>query len=381
MRRGCVAGLVAFLTCATAPEVSACRFVLPPTTFSMEAADSKLVLYGIAANPRPGPGHAVTDFRILSVLKSDPVLRGRTVLQLPREIRVDEPNAPPRLVIFCDVFKGRLDPYRGVEATPALVKYLKGLIALDARDRTRLLRYCFDYLEHPDKKVADDAFREFLKSTDKDVGRAARALPPEKLRRWLRDKKTPPDRFGLYGFLLGNCGGRADAALLRRVADRFIGKEGPALIDGILTGYVLLAPRDGLAYVRSLIADPARPFQVRYSALRAIHYFHTTSPDVLTRKDRLDAVGLLLDHKDAADLPVEYLRGWRCWDHTDRILPLYYRPSHQEPFIRRAILRYALECPGEAPARFVAAVRRADAELVKDMEESLALEAESRRAR
>src|SRR5262249_7801604 len=95
---------------------------------------------------------------------------------------------------------------------------------------------------------------------------------------------------------------------------------------------------------------------------------------IIPRKDLLAGLRVLLDQADFADLPIEYLRQQRCWDLTGQILPLFTRESHKVPIIRRAIVRYALQCPGARAREFVAAVRRGDAELVADTEELLKLE-------
>ena len=59
------------------------------------------------------------------------------------------------------------------------------------------------------------------------------------------------------------------------------------------------------------------------------------------------------------------------------MLGLWDLKTHEAPIIRRAILRFALQCPAEKcpkAAEFVAAQRKRDAEWVKDVEELLQLE-------
>jgi hypothetical protein len=221
--------------------------------------------------------------------------------------------------------------------------------------------------------VAADAFLEFMKTPDRELGAAGSKLPAGKLRAWLEDPATPADRLRMYGFLLGNCGGDRDAALLRALLERLAAAKGPALFDGALTGYVLLRPREGWAYVRQLMADPANPFMVRYSGLRAARFFFNTRPDVVTQADALGALRLSLAQPDMADLAIEYLRQWRSWGLTGDVLRLYDRPSYDIPVVRRTILRYALQCPRPEAAAFVAGVRKADPQLIADVQESLDL--------
>jgi hypothetical protein len=248
---------------------------------------------------------------------------------------------------------------------------------LDGKDRARVLSYAAGYLEDKDRTIADDAYREFLQSPDKAIGEAAKKMSAKQLRGWVEDKETPSDRLRLYGFLLGNCGGDEDAKALRALSDRLRKQERPPLTDGILTGYTLLKPEEGWVYVRALMKDPAAPFLVRFSCLRAARYFRTTRPDVIGDKETLELVNQGLDQADVADIPIGWLGKWGCWDLTGRILPLYGQKDYDEPLMRRAIIRYALQCPGKAAAEFVAARRKDDPEQVELIEEALRFEQEA----
>src|SRR5262249_32984702 len=141
-----------------------------------------------------------------------------------------------------------------------------------------------------------------------------------------------------------------------------------------LKGYVLLKPQEGWPHVRGLLA-PSGPFMARLAGFRAIQFLDSTRPGVVPRKDLLAGLRTLLDQADFADLSIEYLRQRRYWEFTGQILPLYSRPSHNFPIIRRAIVRYALQCPDAQAREFVATVRRNDPELVTETEEALKLEA------
>jgi hypothetical protein len=346
-------------------------------TFRRGTAESQLVLYGTWARPRKTSGGDTTDFVIAKIIKDNPVLGAKKVLQISRYIPVDDPNKPARFLLFCNLSKGKIDPISGVEVTPAAVDYLKGLLAIKAKERTQALRYCFNYLEHADSAIALDAYREFVTSPDLAISRVARNLTAAKLRSWLTDPKTPLYRLRLYGFLLGNCGNKKDAGLIRNLLDKLVKKSSSPLIDGILSGYTLLNPKEGWAYVRKLMNDPSNHFQVRYAALRTARFFRNTRPDVIAKKKILDVASICLGQEDIADYAIQYLGEWRWWDRTERILALYNKPSYDKRYLRRAILRYALQCPLPKAAAFVADQRKKDAEEVTEVAESLKLEEES----
>jgi hypothetical protein len=178
----------------------------------------------------------------------------------------------------------------------------------------------------------------------------------------------------LYARLLGHCGDRRDAAELRKLAQRQVTASAPGT-DGTLIGYVLLEPREGWAYVRRLAADQSKDFTPRYAALRAARFFHSSCPGVVPQGKLVAVVEALLGQPDITDLAVDELRRWRCWDFTGRILPIYTAATFNNPINRRAVLRYALQCPYPEARAFVGAVRKKDAEMIKDTEEMLRLEA------
>ena len=68
-------------------------------------------------------------------------MAGRTVIRVPHYLPIADPKNPPRYLIFGDVTNGRLDPFRGVEGTPALAAYAQAVLAIDAKDRIRVMRF------------------------------------------------------------------------------------------------------------------------------------------------------------------------------------------------------------------------------------------------
>src|SRR5262249_24098201 len=147
---------------------------------------------------------------------SDPFINGKKEIEVPKAVPILNKNNPPKFLVFCDVYKGKLDPYRGVPVdSKTVADYVKGALAIDPKDRTKQLLYYFDFLENADKRIAEDAFLEFAKSVDQEIAQVAVKLKPDKLRRWLKDGDTADYRLGLYAYFLGSCGSADDAAYLR----------------------------------------------------------------------------------------------------------------------------------------------------------------------
>src|SRR5262249_36601458 len=271
------------------------NFVKGSSTLRQKADQSKMVLYGAAINPRLNNDRltGTTDIKILARLRVDPILGNRDTITVPRYVPGD-PKNPPKYLVFCDVFDGKIDPYLGLPArTPKVVDYLSGAMKLDLKDRSKaLLNYYQYFLDSDDADVAFDAFLEFVKSSDEDIGRIAAKLNPERLRRLLLDPKTPKQRLGLFAMLLGACGGAKDAATLRTLTARGDERSIDAL-DGLLGGYILLQPQQGWRIAAGVLADDKRTFPEQHAILRMVKFFQTWRPrDMQTENMKLLALGV-----------------------------------------------------------------------------------------
>lgn len=380
-RRLLIAGgattLLAALPCP-APSCSLCPLGLQnqAPTFRQEAAQAsaRLILYGTLGNPQiKGGGNGSTDLNIQTILRDDPSLTNKKKLELPRYVPVSDPKNPPRFLVFCDVFQDKLDPYRGIPIKePAAVDYLKKSLALDPKDRAGNLLFFFDYLDAADPEVARDAFLEFSKATDQEIGQVAPRLSAERLRKWLEDPKTPVERLGLYAFLLGGCGHVRDAALLRSLlkdtSERVVNAY-----DGILSGLIHLDPKEGWNWLHATLRDGKTPLPVRLAVVRTLRFYHGWQPQE-TRPQVLAALAGMLAQGELADLAVEDLRRWKMWDLTTQVLALNGQKGFDAPLMQRALVRYALSCDDGTCRQFVAGRRRHDPEMVKEVQESLQFE-------
>jgi hypothetical protein len=345
----------------------------------MAAAQARLILYGTMTRPQLNPpgvglsGSGTTQFRIESILKTDPLLGNRQSIEVPRYIPVDPKAPPPKFILFCEIAGNKIDPYRGMPVnSAATLEYVRGTMTLDPRDHVRSLLFFFRYLDHKDPELANDAYIELAKADDQQIGAVAGKLAPDKIRRLLLDPKTAPERLALYAFLLGACGGTRDAALLRSMLD----KPTPDMInayDGILGGYIQLQPRAGWDFAAAILANERKPFPIRFAVLRTLRFYHACAPRQ-THGEVLRGLAMTLDEGDIADMAIEDLRRWQMWDLTASVLRQFGKPSHSAPILRRAIVRYALSCPQPEAAQFVKRLRAVDADLVAEVQESLEYE-------
>jgi hypothetical protein len=346
---------------------------------------AQCVLYGTVANPRMihlegEPAEVdITDFHVSRVLKADRALGGMKLLHLKRFVPIADPKNPPKFVIFVDVEKDQLDAYYGLPVdSPDVLTYLESLARLTGASQADVLRYCFRHVEHKNRDIVSDAFRELGKGKPQDLRRALRSCSLAPLRRLLQRRDTPPAHRDVCAYLLGLCGTQDDARLLRFLFEG-TSRDSSTSVRRLLVGYVLLEHRarrgnQGLAYVTEVLRDRSRPFAVRYSAYQAVRFCWDQGPDAFDRKRLLEAVGVVLDDPLMTDFAVEDLCRWGCWHMTDRVLQLYGKAGYESPIIRRKILRYALCSPSPRAAALVKRERARNPDLIADQEELLQLE-------
>lgn len=391
VRRFAVALLIlAVALCLLLPASAlACPFCgAQGQTLLGEVKQANLILFGTLTNARMDPtefNKGSTDLNIEVVIKDHEILAGRDKITIPRYVPSDPEKQ--KFLIFCEVYDGKLDPYRGVPVDPKsrIAEYLQGAIAVQDKSVSERLAYFFQYLNDNDPDVANDALTEFGNSDYKDYRPLAETVDPAILAAWL-ESGPAASRLGLYGSMLGHCGTPEHAELLRRLLDEARAKRRFTGVDGVLAGYIMLKPEEGWEYLRGILSnEPKAEFLLRFAALRTVRFFWEFEPPIrdgseITQEQMIDAVCLLLEQSDIADLPIDDLRKWGQWQTADRVFDLFERPSHQIPIVKRSIIKYALSCPSdnERAAALVEQARADDPERVRDIEELLRLEREAR---
>jgi hypothetical protein len=340
---------------------------------SQEIKRSRAAVLGSVVNARLGadPTSGTSDLRIEAVIKNDPAIQGKTTVTLPRYV---PPDPKLKFLVTLELIRGQLDVFRGIAvSSDRIVKYLQDAPAkpdeVTPEKGAERLRYFFPFLNDADSEIAADAFKEWATSSNREVGLIASKLPPDNLRTWLLDKKTPAHRLSLYGFLLGACGNDSDAEMLRR----FIlnpDERMAAALDGLLAGYIHLRGPVGWKLTEEVLADTQRPFTQRHSVLRMLRFYHGFEPEK-TRPQLLRCARIMLEQVEMVDLGVTHLRRWQIWDETPQVLKLYGTKLAEAPITSRAIVLYALACPRPEAKTFVEKLQATNPMLVEEMRESL----------
>jgi hypothetical protein len=350
---------------------SLCANLQQVPTFRQEAAQphARIILYGSFKSDKNVTNG--TPFHIAAVLRSDPYIEGKTKIIVPKYIPANDEKP---FLLFADVFKDGIDAYRGVPIkTEEGVEYVKKVLKLDPKNKTENLLFFFRYLEHADKEVANDAFMEFAKATDVEIGEVAKKLPADKLRGWLKNSETPPEHIGMYAFLLGACGNKDDADLLKSML-RDPSDRTTKAFDGILAGYIHLRPEEGWDLALATLKDDKKSFEVRLSVVRMLRFFYLFQPKE-NKANVLKGMEIMLVRSDLADVAIEDLRRLKLFDLTPEVLGLYGKKGYEGQLMRETIIRYALACKEDnAALKFLTERRKAEPDLVKDVEDALRFE-------
>lgn len=378
--------IIALLFTLTLPALASahCPFcsAMQGQTLVKEVQQAQFVLYGVPSNPqlkREADGREIstTDFTISDVVKNDAFLKNKKTLTFSKYIPPST-TGPEKFIVFCSVSNNEVDSYLFINTKDeALVKYLKEAIQLDEKQVAKRLHFYFNYLDHFDLEISQDAYKEFAKAEYGDVVKMVKEFGGETMRKrlqgWLKDPNTPQYRYGLFGLMLGLCGEKADSEVFLSVLND---SEKSLLtgIDGLLAGYVLLDKDNGWKYTMNLVTNE-KDFNKRYAALRTVRFLQDTHMGHVTQDELLGAMDHFLAQYDIADLAIEDLRKWKQWKFTKRIIELSKTEAHAQPIVQRAILRYMLCATGEkAAVDYVAAIRKDHPDRIKDAQELLELE-------
>lgn len=367
-----------------AVPVAACPFCgVSGKTLTQEMDEAAMVAFGTLKNARlsnpGGEGFPTGETDLVldkenGIIKPHPFLEGKTVITLPKYL---PDKGDGKFLVFIDIFRKKLDPYRGmpIKAETDMPKYLKGAYASRKDKMSERLKFFFNYLQNEDLAIANDALFEFGNASYEDVRDMVHAVPAERIAGWLRDRHTPSYRIGLFASMLGHATTNKDeyADLLRSLV-KDPDNRVAAGIDGVLAGQVLLQPKEGWEFLRAALGNRKNDFNYRYAALKASRFFLDNRKDLIPRDRVIENVSQMLEHGDMADLAIEDLRRWKAWELTNRILELRKRPSHDVAIMRRAILRFAIQSDRPEAKKYVEAIRADDPDLVERQEEILKTE-------
>jgi hypothetical protein len=325
-----------------------------------------------AVEPNNALPNGQSELVLDDILVPHDVLKGRKTILVPRTVLTKG-----KFLVAMEIYKGQLDAYHGTEIDDKgeVVKYVRGALKLKNKSLHARLCYSVDFLQSPDTEVAACADLELRRASYPDFRKVAESLKPESLVKAIQDSKTAGAQRGTLGMLLGHCGKKEHAALLRKMINAPAYKAANHLQE-LMVGYVLLDPEGGWEFVANIATLEKIPFMKRYCAFTTMRQIGDDRPDLIGAKKYAAGIARILDVPDLADFAIENLRKQKRWEFCDAILELHGKKGFKNQMISKAVLRFALQCPTPAAKTFVTIERSKDADGVLDVEELLGLEKE-----
>lgn len=259
-------------------------------------------------------------------------------------------------------------------------KYITEAPSLDSSAIERLT-YFMPFLEHSEPLIAADAWGEFANSAYKDIAAVRSLLPREKLRTWIQQPDTSPERLGSYGMMLGLCGNDSDAAFLKQQIGQPNADEIRFGVEGLMGGLLLLTGEEGLKFLeetrlqRSGISDLES-----LAAVHALQFVWTYEPEMFP-KDRLrNALHPMIQNAALRELVIKDLARWNDWTLVPQLASIYETSRDEDPGAVRAIVGYLVTCKKSdaanetqiaAATELLEEIRQQDPRVVRIVESSL----------
>jgi hypothetical protein len=312
------------------------------------------------------------DLVMEDILRSHAILKEKKFVVLPRYL---EPTKQKFLVVM-GKYKNEINPYLAVplDDDGRMEKFVRGAMLLKDKSDVGRARYSVDFLEDSDSDVATAALVEVSRLEYSEFRKLSTILKPAPYRKAIQMENNSSYVSGMYAMLLGHCGTKDDAQFLRKLIDRRA--LNPWGDDKILTAYVLLDGEAGWQFLVKMLSDKTKSFSNRHSAAKAAFFLYVERKDIVPEKKSFAAVNSALEMADLADLLVESLRKWQRWEYGDAIFKVCSKPGFETAIMKRAVLRFALQCPTPQAKDYVKAEQMRDPEFAAVTKELLALEAE-----
>ncbi|MFM9965492.1 MAG: hypothetical protein ACKV2Q_30270 [Planctomycetaceae bacterium] len=381
-RRIALAGLFAVaLFLGVSNRVAACPYCgVPQKTLTEEFTDADaVVLAQWRAGRAPAGMLGHTTFSVVELARGP-----KEAVKKDDQIKIAQYRAAKKGDLFL-LFgtKGKeIEWNNPLEVTETAYQYIVQAPSLKTPTPKRL-EYFVKFLESSDQLISNDAFGEFANAPYEDIVQVKQKLDRVKVGKWLADPETSQTRLALYGLLLGLCGNDDDARLMLAKINQ-PKTEYPLGLDGLISGYLVLAGEKGLdAIDQSKIKNQKAEFNDTYAALQALRFMETYGNGRISRERLRQSLRELLNRPELADLVVRDLARWEDWSVQDRLMQLYDKEEYSLPMTKRAIIGYMLRAaqtnakPDNLPPSAVQAranldkLRRRDPQKVADAERSL----------
>ena len=207
------------------------------------------------------------------------------------------------------------------------------------------LTYFLSFLEHSDPLIASDAWGEFANSAYEDIVAVRTQLPREKLRTWISQKDTSPERLGLFGMMLGLCGNDSDADFLRQQIGQGNGDEIRFGVEGLMGGLLLLSGAEGLKFIEETRMENSKASDLESLAIvQALQFVWTYESELIPKERLRKALHPMLNNESVREIAIRDLSRWNDWTLVSQLEQIYTVSHEDDPGSTRAIVGYLMTC-------------------------------------
>ena len=206
------------------------------------------------------------------------------------------------------------------------------------------LRFFAQNLESENDIISIDAFSEFAGASYQDIASIRDEFDRRKLREWIVDERTSPDRLGIFGMMLGLCGNDEDARFLKQQIGLPKNDELRFGVDGLMGGLLLLTKQEGLQFIcETRIENTNASSMEAMAANNALDFIKTCEPDMFEPAELAASLHGFVARDDMRELTWRQLSRWQDWSLVGH-LPSVYDASVEDEDSRsiEAIVGYLL---------------------------------------
>lgn len=394
MRTLLLMGLAAALALASSRSAEANQVVLPPTLRELvqeEAQEDDCVVVAESVD-----GTERSRFRIVRIIRGENCAAVGDHFQ---PVSADNPKKGKRYLLV-GVRQRKEDTrvwsqWWSPPLSDSVIEFIATLPAPNTPDAERLKHFAA-FLGSDDPTIEAEVLVQFNSARWRDLVAISNSLPCDKLRELVA---SGDDETKIHGQLLGLCGNKKDAAMMKaRILQE--PREMRPGIEGVMCGYLLLTGEEGLAVLDEAKLKPNYVVSVRpdgkimrenkvlfgetYAAMQAIRFMWDHGDGKIGQERLRQSMRLLLDRPDLADLVIADLTRWKDWSVQDRLLAMYGTAEYDHGTIKRAIIRYCLTCARDIPPaateepphvtkakEHLETLRKRDPKLVAEVERSM----------
>ena len=224
--------------------------------------------------------------------------------------------------------------------------YVEKVLKLPESGSERLI-FFEDYLEDKDPVLQGDAFDEFARADYQALKDIRDKIDHVRLLKWIQNPDVTPSNRRLYFTMLSVCGKPQDLDLLQEMI--VSGDESQLKgLDSLISCYLTLAGAKGIDLIEDeflrggVFWDPE--YVHTYAAIMAIR-FQGQEGDTIPRDRLIDALRIVLDRPELADLVIPDLARWKDWASMDHLVQMFKNAGEKSSWVRVPIVNFLRACP------------------------------------